>query len=79
MEGPDPTLDESLFHVLYGVSLSLSSISSLLQSPWGTMPEGDAQRTAVQLQVGSKIIYDWLAQAWQPYMVKPYMVIAGND
>lgn len=54
VDGPDPTLDEGLFHVLYGVSLSLSSISNLLQSPWGTTHEGDAQRTALQLQVGSK-------------------------
>lgn len=54
VEGPDPTLDEGLFHVLYGVSLSLSSVGNLLHSPWEATHEGDAQRTAGQLQVGSK-------------------------
>lgn len=50
---PHQTLDEGLFHVLYGVSLSLSSVSHLLHSPWGTMHEGGTQRVEVQLQVGS--------------------------
>lgn len=52
--GPDPTLDEGLFHVLYGLSLSLSSIGDLLHSPCGGAHGGDAQRATEQLQVGSE-------------------------
>ncbi|XP_068574256.1 nesprin-2-like isoform X2 [Cebidichthys violaceus] len=42
------TLDEGLFHVLHGTSLSLSSINDLLHSPAGTTPEGDAERRLLQ-------------------------------
>lgn len=48
----EQALDEGLFHVLYGVSLSLSSLGDLLRSPWEAAHEGDAQRGLAQLQVG---------------------------
>ncbi|XP_031728981.1 nesprin-2-like isoform X3 [Anarrhichthys ocellatus] len=42
------TLDEGLFHVLSGTSLSLSSINSLLHSPAGTTHEGDTEWRLLQ-------------------------------
>ncbi|KAK9534167.1 hypothetical protein VZT92_009231 [Zoarces viviparus] len=42
------TLDEGLFRVLRGTSLSLSSIDSLLHSPAGTTHEGDTERRLLQ-------------------------------
>lgn len=44
-------LDEGLFHVLYGASLSLSSIITLLDSPAGVTHEEEAQLRLLQLQV----------------------------
>lgn len=47
------TLDEGLFHVLYGASQSLSSISALLHSPAAAIREEEAaERRLQQLQVG---------------------------
>ncbi|XP_032382889.1 nesprin-2 isoform X2 [Etheostoma spectabile] len=43
-------LNEGLFHVLYGASLSLSSINSVLYSPAGTTHEEDMQHRLLQLQ-----------------------------
>ncbi|XP_028420864.1 nesprin-2 isoform X2 [Perca flavescens] len=43
-------LDEGLFHVLYGVSLALSSINNMRHSPAGTTHEEDMQRRLLQLQ-----------------------------
>ncbi|XP_078133881.1 nesprin-2-like isoform X3 [Sander vitreus] len=43
-------LDEGLFHVLYGASLSLSSINNVLHSPAGTTHKEDMQRRLLQLQ-----------------------------
>lgn len=52
-DGACQTLDEGLFHVLYGASQSLSSISALLHSPAGTTcEEEEAERRLQQLQVG---------------------------
>lgn len=51
MDGSHQTLDEGLFHVLYGASLSLSSIITLLDSPVGETPEEDVQLRLLQLQV----------------------------
>ncbi|XP_037652752.1 nesprin-2-like isoform X2 [Sebastes umbrosus] len=52
VDGSRQTLDEGLFHVLRGASLSLSSINHLLHSPGRTTheEEGDTQRTLLQLQ-----------------------------
>ncbi|XP_027134505.1 nesprin-2 isoform X2 [Larimichthys crocea] len=50
MDGSHQTLDEGLFHVLHGTSLSISSINNLLHSPAGTTPEGDTQLRLLQLQ-----------------------------
>ncbi|XP_041668046.1 nesprin-2-like isoform X2 [Cheilinus undulatus] len=49
-DGSHQTLDESLFHVLYGASLSLSSITNLLNSSAGPTQEGDTQMRLQQLQ-----------------------------
>lgn len=51
MDGSHQALDEGLFHVLSGVTLSLSSINNLLHSPAGKTHEEDAQQKVVQLQV----------------------------
>ncbi|XP_047249080.1 uncharacterized protein LOC124884999 [Girardinichthys multiradiatus] len=44
-------LDEGLFHVLHGTSLSLSSIHDLLHSPTETPHEDETQLLLLQLQV----------------------------
>ncbi|XP_029982223.1 LOW QUALITY PROTEIN: nesprin-2-like [Sphaeramia orbicularis] len=49
VEGSRQTLDEGLFHVLSGASLSLTSIHDLLTSPM-TMSDEDTQRTVLDLQ-----------------------------
>lgn len=49
-DGAHQTLDEGLFHVLHGASLSLSSINNLLQSPARTTHEEDTQLKLLQLQ-----------------------------
>lgn len=57
MDGSRQTLDEGLFHVLHGASLTLSSINNLLYSP---VHGEDAQLRLLQLQVG-------LLPAWLSY------------
>eukprot|EP00064_Thunnus_orientalis_P020647 superscaffoldBa00005798_g20789 len=49
-DGSRQTLDEGLFDVLSGLSLSLSSINNLLHSPARTTHEEDAQQRLLQLQ-----------------------------
>ncbi|XP_042356665.1 nesprin-2-like [Plectropomus leopardus] len=44
------TLDEGLFHVLHGVSLSLSSVNNLLQTPAETTHGEDTRLRLLQLQ-----------------------------
>ncbi|XP_034530155.1 nesprin-2-like [Notolabrus celidotus] len=50
-DGSNQTLDEGLFHVLYGASLCLSSVNNLLHSPAGTAQEEDAQEEDAQLRL----------------------------
>lgn len=50
VDGSHQALDEGLFHVLYGASLSLSSIIPLLDSPAGVTHEEEAQLRLLQLQ-----------------------------
>ncbi|KAI3367261.1 hypothetical protein L3Q82_008148 [Scortum barcoo] len=49
-DGSCQTLDEGLFHVLYGASLSLSSINNLLHSSARTKHDEDPQLRLLQLQ-----------------------------
>ncbi|XP_033981425.1 nesprin-2-like isoform X2 [Trematomus bernacchii] len=49
-DGSHETLDEGLFHLLHGASLSLSSFNNLLHSPAGTTHEEDTQLRLLQLQ-----------------------------
>ncbi|KAJ4938827.1 hypothetical protein JOQ06_028293 [Pogonophryne albipinna] len=50
VDGSHETLDEGLFHLLHGASLSLSSFNNLLHSPAGTTHEEDTQLRLLQLQ-----------------------------
>ncbi|XP_063764618.1 nesprin-2-like isoform X1 [Eleginops maclovinus] len=50
VDGSHETLDEGLFHLLHGASLSLSSINNLLHPPAGMTHGEDAQLRLLQLQ-----------------------------